>query len=544
MKCFLYARKSTEDKTRQIQSIGDQIRVLTQLSKDRECTIVDTIEDEKSAKDVGRKGFASMMERIKNEEACGILCWNMDRLSRNPKDSGELMWLLQKGIIKAIFTPERTYYPEDSSILLSVETGRSTDFIRKLSTDVKRGMGSKIEKGWMPSKAPLGYRNEVEAIKGQKRILPDPDMFPLVRSLWRKLLDDGCSTMQLFRHMENECPIYRNEKLIAFSTFHKIFQNPFYCGLYRWNGELHVGKHQSMISQTEFEKVQTYLKNGKGIRERSVEFPFKGLLHCGTCDAFLTAERKTKFVKSIGKTKDYDFYRCVHRKRSVVPCREKPLSANKLEKQLLKEIEDIQITDAVIEFGINSLDAMDKVRQETTKEKQLRNHIISLKKKVSLVEENISEERDSDTRSIMKRRFNQLCVEQRKAEEDLRDAENERSNQNSDIRDRLSLIHGAKEVISHGSAQQKKDVLNGIGSNWKLSQQKLHYDPHYVSLALKEVKKTHAKELAMIEPEKSQSVTGKSLHSELVSVVWSGIRESNPRCKLGKLVYYHCTNPA
>ena len=26
--------------------------------------------------------------------------------------------------------------------------------------------------------------------------------------------------------------------------------------------------------------------------------------------------------------------------------------------------------------------------------------------------------------------------------------------------------------------------------------------------------------------------------------IWSGIRESNPRLKLGKLAYYHCTNPA
>jgi hypothetical protein len=28
------------------------------------------------------------------------------------------------------------------------------------------------------------------------------------------------------------------------------------------------------------------------------------------------------------------------------------------------------------------------------------------------------------------------------------------------------------------------------------------------------------------------------------SEVWSGIRESNPHLKLGKLAYYHCTNPA
>ncbi len=31
---------------------------------------------------------------------------------------------------------------------------------------------------------------------------------------------------------------------------------------------------------------------------------------------------------------------------------------------------------------------------------------------------------------------------------------------------------------------------------------------------------------------------------QAIALLWSGIRESNPRLKLGKLAYYHCTNPA
>lgn len=38
-----------------------------------------------------------MLERIEKGEAEGILCWQINRLSRNPVDGGKLSWLLQKG---------------------------------------------------------------------------------------------------------------------------------------------------------------------------------------------------------------------------------------------------------------------------------------------------------------------------------------------------------------------------------------------------------------------------------------------------------------
>lgn len=521
MRCILYARKSTEDKSRQIQSIPDQINALHRIGKDRGCEIVEIIEDQKSAKDVGRIGFMSMIERIKRGEAHVILCWNIDRLSRNPKDSGELMWMLQKGIIQAIITPERTYYPDDSSILLSVETGRSTDYVRKLSTDVRRGMLSKTDKGWMPCKAPMGYRNEVEALKGQKRILPDPILFSIIQSLWKKLLEDQCSTMQLYRHMQKHCPIYRSGKLLAFSTFHQLFQNPFYCGLFRWRKELHVGGHQPMITQTEFEQAQSFLKDGKGTRDRILSFPLKGLFRCGGCDACITAERKTKHIKSLNITKDFDYYRCAHRKRAI-RCNEKPLSADLLVKQIMAEAELYTIPEEIIRFGIGQLEQMEASTKETIKEEQLQQHLSVLSKKITTIEENIAEESDPDTRALMKRRLNQLRVEQKSAQEDLETARKERQTFNADISDSLDLILNAKHILTCGSPEQKRAVVNGIGSNWKIQARKLNYDPQFVPSVLKEVKKRYAKEIAMFEPAKSMVGTGRSLRLEVVSTVWSG----------------------
>jgi hypothetical protein len=217
------------------------------------------------------------------------------------------MWMLQQSIIREIITHEKTYYPQENSILLNVEFGFATQAIRDLSTNVKRGQKSKIEKGWMPTKAPIGYLNEKQGIKGQKRILPDPVLFPILKSLWQKLLTDQLALMQLFDYMKDQCPIFIKGKLIAFSSFHQIFQNKFYCGLFEWNGEWMTGAHEPMITQQEFEQAQSFLHHGKGVRDRVLDFPLKGLFRCGNCDSLITAERKTKLVKAIGATRESTF---------------------------------------------------------------------------------------------------------------------------------------------------------------------------------------------------------------------------------------------
>jgi DNA invertase Pin-like site-specific DNA recombinase len=75
IKYILYARKSTEDKKRQVQSIDDQVKVLTELAKRVGLNVIDTITESKSAKDPDiRPGFSKMIEKIKKGEANGILC--------------------------------------------------------------------------------------------------------------------------------------------------------------------------------------------------------------------------------------------------------------------------------------------------------------------------------------------------------------------------------------------------------------------------------------------------------------------------------------
>jgi DNA invertase Pin-like site-specific DNA recombinase len=75
IKYILYARKSSEDKSRQIQSIDDQVKVLKDIAINLGLNIVETLTESKSAKAPNeRPQFTKMIQMIENGEANGILC--------------------------------------------------------------------------------------------------------------------------------------------------------------------------------------------------------------------------------------------------------------------------------------------------------------------------------------------------------------------------------------------------------------------------------------------------------------------------------------
>ncbi len=145
---FLYARKSSESEDRQIQSIDDQINRLKQIANTLNLDIKKIYTEAKSAKKPNnRLIFDEMLQRIEDGEAGGILCWQINRLSRNPIDSGKLSWLLQRGILKSIQTIDRQYLPDDNVLLFNVESGMANQFIIDLRKNTKRGVEGKLQRG-------------------------------------------------------------------------------------------------------------------------------------------------------------------------------------------------------------------------------------------------------------------------------------------------------------------------------------------------------------------------------------------------------------
>ena len=98
-KYFIYTRKSTDDKNRQVRSIPDQLAELRELARKEQIEIVDVFVEKQTAKIPGRPVFGEMIERIEKGEASGILAWHPDRLARNSVDGGKIIYLIDTGVI-------------------------------------------------------------------------------------------------------------------------------------------------------------------------------------------------------------------------------------------------------------------------------------------------------------------------------------------------------------------------------------------------------------------------------------------------------------
>lgn len=313
----IYARRSSEAEDRQVASIPAQIEELQKIATQEGLTIVEIFSESQSAKAPGRPVFAQMLEALYKGKIGGIICWKLDRLARNPIDGGQISWMLQQGAIKHIQTYGRSYYPSDNVLMMAVELGMANQFIRDLSTNVKRGLRKKYEEGYTPGIAKVGFMNDYGK-KGERRILPDPERFELVKEMLHKYLSGNYSVRELHRYADEVLglrTIQRKKeggKPVKLSQLYRLLKDPFYAGFFYGideNGDRKEYQvHPSiprMITREQFWKAQTMLGR-QGIPRPSVHkniFAYAGLVLCGDCGCAITSDPKLQVICSKCKHK-------------------------------------------------------------------------------------------------------------------------------------------------------------------------------------------------------------------------------------------------
>ena len=329
MPYFLYARKSTDVEDKQILSIEAQLVELQALAKREQLNVVEVFVEKRSAKMPGRPIFGDMMARIQKGEAQGIICWKIDRLARNPVDGGQIQWLLQQGIIRHIQTHDRSHFPNDNVLMMSVELGMANEYIRQLSANTARGLRQKARQGIYPGLAPFGYLNDPST----KTIKTHQKNARLVRELFELYASGKVTLDDLAAMLQNRGVLSRGNKRIHISQVSFILQNSFYYGHFRYAGEVYEGKHEPIISKELYDKANAVLHSrGRMPEIRHDPSPYCGLMRCGGCGMAITAEIKEKHQIN-GNIHHYTYYRCT-RKSKAVKCKEAPIRSELLDSQL------------------------------------------------------------------------------------------------------------------------------------------------------------------------------------------------------------------
>jgi len=232
LKYALYARKSTEDETRQVKSIGDQIDECVLLANRLGLNVVKPyLEESKSAKRPNNRPiFSKMLQDLKSGKFDGILAWHPDRLARNMLEGEMLIDMIDEGIIKNLkFVTHHFTKDANGKMLLGMAFVLSKQYSDKLSQDVTRGVKSDFAQG--KSSAPkFGYVRDEEGF-----YRPDDQNHELICDAWN-MRTKGDSIEQICKYL-NDSEFYRKIKSSGRKTYmtkqklSDLFKDSFYYGM-------------------------------------------------------------------------------------------------------------------------------------------------------------------------------------------------------------------------------------------------------------------------------------------------------------------------
>ena len=318
-KFFIYARKSTDVEDMQILSIEAQLTELRELAKKEGLEIVDELIEKKSAKVPGREIFNSMLNRIEEEEANGIISWHPDRLARNSVDGGRIIYLLDRGKLSALKFNTFWFEPTpQGKFMLSIAFSQSKYYVDSLSENTKRGLRQKARNGFCPGPAPIGYLNDSRS----KTVVLNKKVSPIIKEAFEYYSSGNVLMREVSSFLAKKGIHLPSGKSFGLTRIRKILTNSYYYGHFVFAGEVYEGRQDPIISKQLFDKVQEIInrknKQWSKARVERIHKPYLGLLRCGECGMMITGEIRTKHYKN-GECDVFRYYHCT-KKSKIVKC--------------------------------------------------------------------------------------------------------------------------------------------------------------------------------------------------------------------------------
>ena len=175
---------------------------------------------------------------------------------------------------------------------------------------VMQKMRARVEAGYYLFYPPIGY--SYKKLEGGGKVLAPDDLAPIVAEGLKGFATGRFQTAsELKRHFDNlpSFPKGSNGEVWIQSVFNMLRQ-PIYAGYFtikKWGLHLHPGKHEPLISYSEWQKIQDRLAGNAYAPARAdvnTDFPLRGFAECASCGTPLTA------AWSKGRTKRYAYYTC------------------------------------------------------------------------------------------------------------------------------------------------------------------------------------------------------------------------------------------
>ncbi len=321
----IYARKSTLGEERQERSIPDQIDdcMKREVVPNQLRVIGAPIEERCSAKEPDiRPKFRQMLDEIKAGKYDGIVSWHPDRLARNMKEAGEIIDLLDKGVLKDLrFATSSFENSPTGKMLLGISFVLSKQYSEHLSESVTRGNRRKTEEGIYIGKMKHGYY-----ISEDNKFFPDGNNFLLIKQAFEKR-QEGWKQSEIAKWLNDQGYMIRRKSQPpkpfkwGKDAISKMLSDTFYTGVLKYGNSFadltDFYDFEPIVSVDDFLKINKVKELGDPKlvssimvknRESTKADLLRGMVFCGHCNKTFTSGITPKRLKD--EVRYYYYFRC------------------------------------------------------------------------------------------------------------------------------------------------------------------------------------------------------------------------------------------
>ena len=188
--------------------------------------------------------------------------------------------------------------------------------------DIKTKMANKAKNGGTIGKAKVGYLNEKLLIEGHKvnTVVLDPERSHYIAMAFQLMADgNGKETVESVQEKITRAGLRmrgdakRPAGPISHERLRTVLRDKYYAGLIIYDGIEYPGRHEALVSEEVFEKVQIILDShsGTGTRERTHNHYLKGSLWCARCGQRFIVQR------ALGNGGEYFYWLCRGRQKGL-----------------------------------------------------------------------------------------------------------------------------------------------------------------------------------------------------------------------------------
>jgi hypothetical protein len=267
--------------------------------------------------------------------------------------------------------------------------------------------------------------------------------------------------------------------------------------------------YKKMVEESEFDRVQMILGCEGKPRKKIHEFAFTGMIKCGECGGFVTAENKIKINKGNKHIHRYTYYHCT-KKKPDKKCSQPCIELKSLKEQIDLLLQKIQISNEFKKWVIkylnstrNKEDAERNIIHENLL-KTLRDYEKQLAGLTKMrYKDMISDEEFLKEKNILKNEMDKI-------EKNLKNIGYDTGNFHKMTISIFEFAYRARKWFKKDNLKIQKQILASLGSNLVLKDKILSIEPTKPFFIVEKMLNYLKEKKDRLEPAKELDFTGQN----------------------------------